>query len=105
MKPVEVSDVDHAFPADVIGKYLPKWEEIPDEYKKSHNPWADSAQRLFFEGGSFKGVNAKEGIDKTAAIRQVSACLRSFQPGHEHKIAGVAYLMASFFEAPPAPTK
>lgn len=53
-KPTEISDVQLAFPASVIGT------------QKVH--------------------------------RHISACLGSYEPKHEHKIAGVAYLLSLWFE-------
>jgi hypothetical protein len=41
----------------------------------------------------------REGVDAKAAWRHCAALLRSFEPKHEHKEAGVAYLMSQYFES------
>ena len=42
--------------------------------------------------------DTRDGVDIKRALRHISACMRSFQPKHEHKVAGVAYLLDLFFE-------
>lgn len=88
--PVEVDDLTVAFPANVVGTLLPPWDDIPEEFKRHSHPRAKQASMLFFEGGR---VEWREGVDKSAARRQVQACLGSFEPKHEHKEAGVAWLL------------
>lgn len=51
-----------------------------------------------FEGINGYGVVPKEGVDPDKAMRHLAACMRSFEPKHEHKMAGVACLMATWFE-------
>ena len=41
---------------------------------------------------------AKDGVDNKKAMAAISAILRSFDPKHEHKEAGVAYLFSEWFE-------
>ena len=36
----------------------------------------------------------KEEFDKNEVWRHLKACMGSFQPAHEHKVAGVGYLMS-----------
>ena len=40
----------------------------------------------------------KQGISLSLALRHLGACLSSWEPKHEHKTAGVAYLMSLWFE-------
>lgn len=94
---VDVSDLDLAFPTHVIGRIIPAWEDIPEEYKRDNHPCAAAANKLFF--GAPVRLTVRDGIDVTKARRMVDAALGSFEPKHEHKIAGVAYLIDSFFEA------
>lgn len=102
-KPLEVDQATFAFPAKVIGELLPETHEIPEEFDDMSptlgRPWVNLAHGIFF--GSFKEMwySEKPGIDLVAAQRHLSAVLRSFQPKHEHKIAGVAYLMSLWFTA------
>lgn len=104
-KPTEVDYVTFAFPTQVIGDYLPLVEEIPKEFDM-YKPdpvvakhWVDLANGIFF--GAFRELwySEREGIDLHLAQRHISVVLRSFQPKHEHKVAGVAYLMSLWFSA------
>jgi hypothetical protein len=97
MNPIKISDVELAFPAD-ISKLLPLYDSIPEEFKDG-NRWTQLADDLFAEGGD--PGNTKPGIDKREAVRHLQACLGSFQPKHEHKIAGVAWLLSQWFEPKP----
>lgn len=96
-KPVEVSEVYLAFPASVIGKFLPPMKDIPEEFHRSHNKWCQKAAELFFKGGT---IDLKPEIDRAAAFRQLKACLGSFEPKHEHKESGVAYLLSLWCNSP-----
>lgn len=96
-KPIPVTDLDIAFAGNVIGKVLPPRSEIPEEYRKSSNPACQLAATWFFSGLKDATFAARDGISTTMAMRQIKACLGSFEPQHEDKEAGVAYLLALFF--------
>ena len=100
--PPEITDIDVAFPAHAMD-WLPAWEDIPSSYKTSDNPWAQQIGRWFFKGPDeawMTRLEPKEDVDPKKALRVVQACLGSFAPKHEHKIAGVAYMMATWFTDP-----
>lgn len=80
----------------VVGALLPPLNDIPAEFKNHNNKWCDKARKLFFSGG--KMPQAKDGVDANLAAIQISSILMSFQPEHNHKIYGVAYLMSLFYE-------
>jgi hypothetical protein len=103
LKPVPLKDVELAFPAEGL-RLLPKWEIIPEEFKQGgsfRNTWVRIVDEMFFgmKGGVAEqyAMEPVEGIDFEAASRHLQAALRSFQPKHEHKIAGVAYLSSLWF--------
>lgn len=96
MKPKVVPDVLLAFPADVK-EYLPPWEDLPEDYQRCTDPWCELTEKWFFHGLKGKFV-PKDGIDLKTAVRHLSACMGSYQPSHEHKIGGVAFLMNEWFE-------
>jgi hypothetical protein len=79
---------------------LPAWGDIPAEFKRSSNPFAHIASKLFFEGGKLAdfGLTAKPGVDVSKAMRAIKCCLGSFDPSHEHKEAGVAYMLSQWFD-------
>jgi hypothetical protein len=93
-QPKEVSDVDMAYPAYVVGKYMPLREELPEEFRYDwmDNPYCELVSDLFHKGGTI-GEFKKE-IDRDKAVRHISACIRSFEPKHEHKIGAIGYLLS-----------
>lgn len=99
-KPKEITDVQAAFPAGVMGGLLPYWKETPEEFRDDYNSWGKIAAKWFYMGLP-KGtkLNTKEGVEPGKAIRHLSACLRSFEPKHEEKMAGVAFLMSLWFDS------
>jgi len=106
--PKEVDPVLMAFPADVIGEYLPAWDDLPAEFRKNWHGGEGAcslASGIFY--GTFsaggKNFNLKDGkigfvpmdgVDPNMAWRHLQVCLGSYQPKHEHKIAGVGYLIS-----------
>lgn len=99
-EPKEVDEATLAFPANVIGELLPEESEIPDEFWEvnASNEWVDIADHWFARGLEGFGFVPKDGVDPELAFRQLGACMRSYQPKHEHKIAGVAWLLSLMFE-------
>lgn len=97
MKPQKVSDIDMAFGVKAM-ELLPPWNSIPDEFKRGNTKWNKLVSKLFFEGGKGISLKPKHGINSTEAYRHISCCLRSFEPKHEHKEAGCAYLFSQWFE-------
>ena len=95
--PILVTDIDIAFPGNIIGRLLPPMAGIPEEFSSSENKWRNKASRLFFNGG---GIDIKPDINKSHAIRHLRACLGSFEPKHEHKVAGVGYLLSLWCNSP-----
>jgi len=77
-------------------RLLPPWDEIPDAFKRG-NQYTRLASAIFFESDLPDGEcffvenfeDASKDLDRT-----VRAHLRSFAPKHEHKIAGVGYLIS-----------
>lgn len=99
---VDVDDATLAFPADV-SDMLPPWEAIPNRFKcrgtdEKADKWLNLFSDLFFRGVDSIALAPKEGIDAVKASRMIKACMGSYQPKHEHKEAGCAYLLDTFFE-------
>lgn len=101
-KPHPVTTVDMAFGGgERIHELLPKYEEIPEEFKKSRHWAVKLISKWFFSGAKSDEIPpCKPGIDRKAALAHIKTCLGSFSPKHEHKEAGCAYLLAQWFEAP-----
>jgi len=96
--PRDVSDLDMAFPARVVGTFLPTKEEIPKDFWRGKTEWNRAISKLFFQGGILPKV--KQGIDSTKARRHLQTLLGSYEPEHEHKEAGAAWLMSLWYESP-----
>lgn len=77
---------------------MPKYSDIPDEFKRTSNKW-----NLFFNQWFFRGINnfsltPKKGVNAKKALRHISAIMHSFEPKHEHKEAAVAFLLNEWFQ-------
>lgn len=95
-KPKPVSQLDMAFGAagGNLDDYLPPMAEIP----KVDGKWVDFQQTWFFKGLKDANLIPKEGIDLGLAIRHLKTIQGSYEPKHEHKMAGVAYLASLWFD-------
>ena len=106
-KPTEVTQLDMAFGGE-ISDLMPAYNTVPEEFKdmNDRNKFNKVISTWFF-GGLPKETEfyPKEGIDTNAALRHVGAVLRSFEPKHEHKEAGCAYLLSLWFDDIQLPEK
>ncbi len=95
-------------------KHMPEYDTLPENFKKSHDPFCKAVSSWFFSGA--KGIpngliidgvafKAKPGVDTTKALRAIKAVLGSFQPKHEHKEAACAYMLSEWFEKSDAKAK
>jgi hypothetical protein len=93
----EVSDGDMIFGQNIP---LPAWDSIPEEFKGCNaTPFNEVVSTLFFEGGRVSDfLTPKEGVDVSKALRAIKCCLGSFEPKHEHKEAGVAFMLSEWFD-------
>jgi len=95
MKIPEISDLEVGF-GTTVG--LPDYRTIPDEFKGiGKTKWNRLVSDWFFCGLKSLRVAPKEGVDKDRAMKHIRALLASFEPRHEHKESGVAYLMSQYF--------
>lgn len=97
--PKAVSALDVAFPTSIDG-FLPPYAEIPAEFKRHSGTDWNRIMAQWFYSGLPKGTKfvPREAIDELAALKHLQYCLGSWEPKHEHKEAGVAYLMSLWFE-------
>lgn len=98
MQPIEVTDVQLAFPANV-SQLMPAYEQIPVEFRRGESEWVDWQSQWFYHGIK-KLPTPKPGVDLDKAIRHLRCIQGSFEPKHEHKQAAVAYLASLWFEQP-----
>ena len=97
----ELNDVAVAF-GDISA--LPAWDDIPEDFRRNwhreSHPWCRIPSKLFFKGGKLSdfGLTPKDGVDGGMANRAIRSCLGSWTPSHEHKIAGVAFMLSEWFD-------
>ncbi len=97
-KPQEVSGLDVVFGGD-IEKLLPPRGDIPQEFYAGRTDWCKFVSRWFFKGlPDGTAFRCKEGVDGNTALRHLRAIMCSFEPKHEHKTGGVAWMMSLWFE-------
>lgn len=95
--PTVIDDLTVAFGPRSIDELLPSYRDLPEEFQRERHEGCRIAQGWFFEGLK-RDLTPRQGIDKPTALRHLKACLGSFEPKHEHKIAGCGYLLAKWFE-------
>jgi hypothetical protein len=98
MMPIpEMTAVDLAFSND---EHLPKYDDVPDAFKRHNNPYAKFISDWFFGGRTKEDIDRlvpKPGVDKDKALKAIIAVLKSYGPKHEHKEAGCAYMLSEWF--------
>ena len=96
--PIPVSDVDIAFGGKAM-QILPPISAIPEEFHNYSNQWNRFVSGWFFDGLKRYPV-PREGVDLNLALRNLACVIGSFEPKHEHKEAGAAYLASLWFSSP-----
>lgn len=86
-----ISDIEMAFSAD---RLLPAWDDIPPEFRKG-NQYTKMAEAIMYGWPLPEGtIEIKDGFTPEMLNRAVTSHLQSYGPKHEHKIAGVGYMMS-----------
>lgn len=96
LTPADLSTITQPEMAFGTMRLLPPWEEIPDEFKRG-NQYTRLASALFLGSAIPEGeCHFLPGFEESApALNQaVRAHLTSYGPKHQHKIAGVGYLIS-----------
>ena len=91
----QITDAEVAFSTT---KFLPPYSQIPEEFKRGNTKWNRLFSAWFFGGLKELRVAPKDGVDRQKALRCIRAHMGSFEPKHEHKEAGVAYMMSMLFD-------
>lgn len=82
-------------------KHLPPYDSIPERFHRSRDPYVDFVSGWFFGGRTKEHMlklTAREGVDRGKALAAIQSILGSFEPKHEHKEAGCAFLLHEWFE-------
>jgi hypothetical protein len=85
-------------PFDDVMTLMPAYRDLPDEFRNGRSPYNDLVSTWFFKGLNKSALSPKPGIDANKAFRCLSVILQDWTPSHEHKTAGVAYLMSLWFD-------
>lgn len=91
--------VENDLPA-VLGVWwlVPEWRSIPKRFRAGRTCWSKLADIWFFHGLKGPRFYPRGGVEERHAHRHLAAVMHSYTISHEHKIAGVAYLMSRWFE-------
>ncbi len=94
LTPEQIASITKPEMAFSTQRLLPAWEDIPEEFK-SGNIYTNLASAIFY-GTEMPEctVALNDGIEPKALNECIRAHLKSFGPQHEHKIAGVGYMIA-----------
>ena len=106
-KPHEFSKAELVFPTTVDG-YLPEMAELPAEFKGTASPACEFVSRMFYGSPPVPAnvqFHAAEGISAEQAYNHLQYVLRSWEPKHERKMAGAAYLISIWFTKIVAPNE
>lgn len=94
----EVNGIDMVFGGGAM-KILPPMKDIPEEFKRwSGTKWNKVVSDWFYKGIEGAVWTPKEGVETKKALAAIRCCIGSFEPAHEHKEAGCAYLLSQWFE-------
>ena len=97
MKPIEnITKSYIAFGPKNLATFLPAMKDIPKGFFQDSNPWNKWISKWFFNGLENYAV-AVQGVNFKDAHMHLRVILGSFEPKHEHKIAGCAYLASQWF--------
>lgn len=95
MLPVpKVNGVDLAF--GNIG-HMPKYHEVPDRFKRDSDPAVSAINTWFYKGLDTSKIKPREGVNQAEALQAIGAIMRTWEPKHEHKVAGCAMLLDQWF--------
>lgn len=97
-KPRQVEDIEVSFGIGTDG--LPPYDEGCRERFLGKGDSIHIMTEWFYSGLSrdaWKALKPKEGIESDNALRYLSACLKSWEPKHEHKLGGTAILLETWF--------
>jgi hypothetical protein len=100
----EVTGLDVAF-GNI--KHMPKFDTLPEEFRRDRHPTCDAISDWFFSGAKpfpngitigKRTFTAKAGVDSNKAIAAIRSVLCSFEPKHEHKVGGCAFMLNEWFD-------
>ena len=96
----EVSALDMAFggAGGKLAELLPAYKDLPEEFTRHEGKWHKVMSDWFYRGLKNAKWMPKPGVDTKKALAHIKTVLGSFEPKHEHKEAGVAFLLSEWFD-------
>lgn len=88
-----ITDIEYALGTT---KFLPSVDDIPREFKSQYGNVFTKIAESLFSGSKPPDVDLTmhDGFDQELVSRCVLAHLRSWAPKHQHKIAGVGFMIS-----------
>ena len=73
-------------------------EDMTKDERNMRGPFCDALSSIFYKGGKLSdhGIEMKPGIDQVKVLRYIRATLGDYGPSHEHKIGGIAHMLAKW---------
>jgi len=98
-QPANIDGLDVAFPTSV-DHLMPAYRDLDEKYRRHYGTWGNRLFSDWFYCGlkSTDGLVPREGVDKQKALRHITTVMRSWDPKHEHKEAGCAFLFDKWFD-------
>ncbi len=92
--------MDVAFGVRDTRKLVPKWEDIPKEFKgmTNNNKWCEFVSTWFCQGVKDLKWSPKAGIKTSKALAHLKVIMGSYDLAHEHKEASAAFLLSEWFD-------
>ena len=94
----DVTAVDLAFGNTA---HMPRYDDVPDDFKQRDNPHVRFISKWFFNGlnqADMIRLVPRPSVETGRALAAIRTILTSFEPKHEHKEAACVYLLSSWFE-------
>ncbi|ELP6119501.1 TPA: hypothetical protein I7730_00100 [Vibrio vulnificus] len=87
-----ITDVERAFSTT---RLLPPMDEIPEEFFSDENIYTKIARAIVLQQAIPNAViSFDKGYEQAAMVKCVEAHAESYSPSHEHKVAGIAYMIS-----------
>lgn len=95
IRPEDVASITQLELAFGTTRFLPAEDAIPQEFYSARNIYVQIITAIFLGGAIPDGeITIHDGIEAETLNRFIRAHVASFEPRHQHKIAGVAYLLS-----------
>ena len=96
MYPIKkMTKADILFPTKTM-EMMPAYKDIPEDFP-NRAKYARAITLWFFQGADGMKFTPREGVNEMEALAHIACIINSFEPKHEHKVAGCAWLLNEWF--------